>query len=46
MVKMMYLCLLIHRMTIKEVGLSDIVLDLLGHCLSRKPSEVKVHAWF
>nr|XP_010317757.1 EZ2 protein isoform X1 [Solanum lycopersicum] len=29
------------RMTIKEVGLSDIVLDLLGHCLSRKPSEVK-----
>ncbi|KAK6793583.1 hypothetical protein RDI58_007036 [Solanum bulbocastanum] len=29
------------RMTIKEVGLSDIVLDLLGQCLSRKPSEVK-----
>ncbi|XP_055825652.1 histone-lysine N-methyltransferase CLF isoform X2 [Solanum dulcamara] len=29
------------RMTIKEVGLSDIVLDLLGQFLSRKPSEVK-----
>ncbi|KAJ8530908.1 hypothetical protein K7X08_023789 [Anisodus acutangulus] len=29
------------RMTIKEVGLTDTVLDLLGQCLSRKPSEVK-----
>ncbi|PHT66175.1 hypothetical protein T459_30600 [Capsicum annuum] len=29
------------RMTIKKVGMSDVVLDLLGQCLCRKPSEVK-----
>ncbi|XP_060187683.1 histone-lysine N-methyltransferase CLF isoform X2 [Lycium barbarum] len=29
------------RMTIEKVGLSATVLDLLGQCLSRKPSEVK-----
>ncbi|CAH9124641.1 unnamed protein product [Cuscuta epithymum] len=29
------------RMAIKEVGLSDTILDLLAQCLSRKPSEVK-----
>ncbi|CAK9167126.1 unnamed protein product [Ilex paraguariensis] len=29
------------RMTIKEVGISDAVLDLLAQCLSRKPGEVK-----
>lgn len=29
-------------MTIKEVGLSDMVLDLLAQCFSRKPCEVKV----
>ncbi|XP_059642629.1 histone-lysine N-methyltransferase CLF isoform X2 [Cornus florida] len=29
------------RMTIKEVGLSDAVLDMLAQCFSRKPSEVK-----
>nr|GMC95088.1 histone-lysine N-methyltransferase CLF-like isoform X1 [Ipomoea batatas] len=29
------------RMTIKEVGLSDMVLDLLAQCFSRKPCEVK-----
>ncbi|CAN4093536.1 unnamed protein product [Withania somnifera] len=29
------------RMTIKEVGLSNVALDFLGQCLSRKPSEVK-----
>uniref|UniRef100_Q76I95 [histone H3]-lysine(27) N-trimethyltransferase n=1 Tax=Petunia hybrida TaxID=4102 RepID=Q76I95_PETHY len=29
------------RMAIKQVGLSDTVLDLLAQCLSRKPSELK-----
>ncbi|XP_052195897.1 histone-lysine N-methyltransferase CLF isoform X2 [Diospyros lotus] len=29
------------RMTIKEVGLSDAVLDALAQCFSRKPCEVK-----
>ncbi|KAK4346475.1 hypothetical protein RND71_032814 [Anisodus tanguticus] len=29
------------RSTIQQLGLSDRVLDLLGQCLSRKPSEVK-----
>ncbi|KAM7507114.1 hypothetical protein LguiA_017567 [Lonicera macranthoides] len=29
------------RMTIKEFGLSDAVLDILAHCLSRKSSEIK-----
>ncbi|KAK3003542.1 hypothetical protein RJ639_019551 [Escallonia herrerae] len=37
------LCLVIcfSRNTIKEIGLSDGVLDLLGQCLSRKPAEVR-----
>uniref|UniRef100_A0A803LTX8 SET domain-containing protein n=1 Tax=Chenopodium quinoa TaxID=63459 RepID=A0A803LTX8_CHEQI len=29
------------RMTVKEVGLSDAVLDLLGQCFSKKPSDIK-----
>ncbi|XP_057974688.1 histone-lysine N-methyltransferase CLF isoform X2 [Malania oleifera] len=29
------------RMTIKEIGISDAVVDLLAECLSRKPCEVK-----
>lgn len=32
------------RMTIKEFGLSDAVLDILAHCLSRKSCEIKVCA--
>ncbi|KAK2967600.1 hypothetical protein RJ640_030471 [Escallonia rubra] len=37
------LCLVMcfSRNTIKEIGLSDGVLDLLGQCLSRKPAEVR-----
>lgn len=29
------------RMTVQQVGLSDAVLDLLGQCFSKKPSDVK-----
>ena len=29
-------------MTVKEVGLSDYVLESLAQCFSRRPSEVKV----
>lgn len=36
-------CLPIARMTVQEAGLSDAVLDLLGQCFSKKPSDVKVH---
>lgn len=31
------------RMTIQELGSSDVVLDLLAQRLSRKPSELKVN---
>ncbi|KAL3633946.1 hypothetical protein CASFOL_022708 [Castilleja foliolosa] len=32
---------LLQRTTIKEVGFSDITLDLLAQCLSRKPRDIK-----
>ena len=32
------------RMTVKQFGFSDVILDLLAQCFSRKPDEIKVCA--
>lgn len=41
-VRLSFFCA-VASMTVKEVGLSDPVLESLGQCFSRSPSEVKVH---
>lgn len=37
-----YLFIPLFRTTIEKVGFSDMTLDLLAQCLSRKSSEIKV----
>lgn len=37
-----YLFTVLARMTIKQMGFSDMTLDVLGQCLSRKSIELKV----